>query len=121
MDENFYFYKNMADRLEWEMQEKGRTEEEWSMMLFNAVANMAQISIELMRASQGKKRMVSLREIVREQAKQCDFIDLNVWNQFFEIRNQLAHRQSNDIPTDTLVRIIIPEIVKEYELLKDRE
>lgn len=118
MEAKFYYYKDIADRMIAEMKENGTMDEDWSMRLCCVIANMGQILIELMGASKEKRGIVSPREIVREQARKYDFIDMNVWNEFYRMRNQLVHYHASDIPTDSLIEIILPEFVKEFELLK---
>lgn len=121
MEEKFYSYKDLAEKMAAEMKENGTTGGDRSMIFFTAVANMAQILMGMMRMMQGSKEIQSPREIVREQARKCDFVNLNIWNKFFEIRNQLAHYQVDNMPVDMVMQVILPEFVKEFEVLKGME
>lgn len=121
MDEKFYYCKNIVDKMEAEMKEKGIWHEEWSMMFFTNVANMGSILIELMGDATEKRRRISSRDVVYEQAEKCDFIDVSVWNDFFNIRNRIVHSSLNTIPINMLIQRIIPEFVKEFELLKSKD
>ena len=119
MREKFFRFKDIADRMEEKWKKNGTIDDGDFMLLFTAVSNMGQIVITLMGAEKEDRGRIPPRAVVEEQAQKCDFIDMSVWNEFFMLRNQVAHSRPAFIMeiVISLLQKVVPEFEKEFELL----
>lgn len=119
MREKFFRFKDIADRMEEKWKKNGTIDDGDFMLLFTAVSNMGQIVITLMGTEKEDRGRIPPRAVVEEQAQKCDFIDMSIWNEFFMLRNQVAHRRPAFIMeiVISLLQKVVPEFEKEFELL----
>lgn len=87
--------------------------------LLMTTANMAVLLAEMMQENLSRKPQERAHAIMiaREYAKDHPGIDLKIWRDFWQIRMTFAHTKWTEIPVDTLTETVVPEFVKEYEIL----
>ena len=121
MKEQFAFLREKAKQAEEAIEQENIIDDHEMAIneLLMSVVNMSSILIAFMQSMQKGNAQRHPREIVEEQAKHLDFIDLDVWQAFFKIRNLWMHKPEGDmkVPVEALVQKIIPEFVKEFEML----
>ena len=90
------------------------------MELFMCAVEMAHILIEKMHEHYPEitdRWPAPTMSYIREAAERNPEIRQDCWKRFIDIRFRLVHRNENQVPLEELTEVIIPEFVREYQIL----